>query len=545
MSKPTISGKKYIQLTDNILLEYSFVADRFNNTDSIDEDVLSYIDQTVDVNNLIDYNTYGKSSKNLVATNNTNYIIARNGYTGEQYFINYNNCETTTNNVRRNCILPIKKDVSQWVRIADESGGDYSTVDNKWCESVLDVFSPEDTSTIADEYIPYDIVRIYFQSGYHTEYDGFVFNIYTKDMTNKYINLLSAIHENRDVDNVKIMSEPMWFADKIYTTYIEYRIPSTAYLSSDAIGGNTASMDVNYGQGNIYSRTNPPFGSMANLLTHGNGFYANPAIGIDVHAIIGYSQKREFKIYKTRNIVSTLFPNKDTYDKLFACVRNADDGDYFKIYGYYENDPTNPIYDFNSLYEYLSRFNGTFTITHIISVTENWFDPETNKTKTKVHAPMTYIQTWENLEEMYDTISPEISYRPVLGNTANMLNQGYGATINYTLRIISNRDNTSIIKSGSCSILNPRRFGKSISVTTINNVSDIHVYNRVSNVTGLSINAVTSPIGAPSGTNNINGVNQSSQNTSVVHVNRCVTSSFIDRRNIRVSVSPVRIDNVD
>ncbi len=539
MSKPTQSGKKYLQLTDNILLEYTYVLDRYDNNNDIDEDLLGYADSSIDNDELIAYGTYGRASHD--PSNNTNkYVIAKNNYTNELYFMNDEDSQLLTNNSMRNTVLPVKKDSSQWVRtLPSQSGEYYSKYDEKWCaelvhgeEDLIVLPGSETGSSDFDEYVPYDIVRIYFQSGYHSDYDGFIFNIYTKDKTNRYVNLLSVIHENHD--DVKLTSEPMWFADKIYSTYIEYRIPSTAYLSSDCVGGASGSMEINHW--GDYDRAHPEEGTLPYILTNRNsiaaGFYSNPAIGIDVYGVIGYSEKREFKILKARAIVSTLFPNKDSYDKLFACVRDSNDGDYYELYGYYENDPFSPTYDEDSLYQYLSKFDGTFTIAHIITVSENWVD-EDNNPQVTVHTPITYIQTWEMLE---NSEHPIIKFRPILEHTSSMLGSSYGATISYTLRITSNRDGTSIIKSGSTTILQPRRFGKNLSNAIIYGENNIRVYNRIEQGPELNISAVISPIAAPK---------SSSNEHAAIQVNKYVTSSFIDRRNIRVSIAPVRINNVE
>lgn len=530
MSKPTEDGKKYIQLTQNILLEYVYVKDRYDQVTytDIDNDILGYDTNSVELYNLIDYGTYGRAS-NSVYKNTNKYIIARNDYTQEQYFMNDMGSHDYTHNSMMNSVLPVKKDSSQWVRMTDVNGEYYSKYDRKWCvnldTSEYDLLLNPDNAEA--EYIPYDIIRIYFQSGYHSDYDGFIFNFYTKDYDNKYINLLSVLHENGD--NVRMVKEPMWFADKIYTTYIEYRIPSTAYLSSDCIGGPTNSMQVN--NWTDYDRKHPYDKTLPAYLTNNKGFYSNPAIGVDLHAVVGKTRKHSFDILKTQTLVSTLFPNRDAYDKLFAKVRPSSDGDYYEIYGYYENDPSNPVYDSHSLYEYLNKFNGTFTIAHIITVTENWTNSE-NEVQSQVQAPLTYLQTWDSLEEMEENMtSPVIKFRPVLEHTADMVGENDGAVINYTLRIISNRDNTSIIKTSSTAIIRPRRFGYNYSVATLYAVNDIHVYNRIEQTPALNVSTVTTPI--------------SGNNNSAVQVNRYVTSSFIDRRNIRVSISPVKIENIE
>lgn len=533
-TKPTESGTKYLQLTDSILMEYVYVCDRYDNSSasSIDNDI-------IDCDNDGNYmNTYGANEGSNAANPNTiaapnKYCITRNAHVNEFYFMNNTGSANVTNNTIDNTLLPISRDQTQWVEMKRVAGCYYSKYDIKWSD-INYTFgeSSIEKQPYNDEYVPYDIVRFYFQSGYHSEYDGFIFNIYTRNRNNEYINLMNVLCENY-VD-YKMCAEPLWFADKLYTNYVEYRIPSTAYLSSDM--GNSDSMATNgwyVPNDHEYDRKNPDSDTLPYYLTHSVGFYNSPAIGIDLHAIVGYRMDRGFKVLKSTMITSTMFPNKDAYERLSASVRPATDGEYYKLYAYYENNPEEPIYDYASLYEYLTHYNNTFSVAHIITVTETYTD-ENNQTCTYTQVPITYIQTWDNLVNMYDSgQSPEILFRPVLKNTARMLGGGDGARINYVVRISNNKDNTTIIKSASTSIINPRRFGLSMVNAQINTVNDVHVYNRVESGPVLNVNTITRPLGSVT------------SEQAPVQVNTYVTSSFIDRRNIKIRVSPVRIEEVE
>jgi len=523
-TKPTENGVKYLQLTDSILMEYVYVCDRYvsNSGTDLDGDTLA-VDENGDF-----MNTYGHSP---VST----YRIAKNEYVDELYFMNDELSSALTNNSMRNTVLPVRKDQTKWVATNRVNGKYYSKYDTKWAD--IDPISGEMSinripTAPYGEYVPYDIVRFYFQSGYHSEYDGFIFNLYTRNRNNEYVNLLCAMHEN--YGNFRMLSEPFWFADKLYTNYIEYRVPSTAYLSSDAIGGNTPSMEMNrWGGSGNYDKTNPDPETLPYFLTHSIGFYNNPAIGIDLHAVTGYEMDRGFRVYKSLMLTSTLFPNKDSYERLMAVARPASDGDYYKLYAYYENDLSNPIYDEMSLYEYLKQYRNTFTVVHIITVSETYTD-DANNTVTDTQPPMTYIQSWENLESMYEANeSPEILFRPVLKHTSRMLSDGDGARIRYVVRITNDRDNTTIIKNTSCSIIRPRRFGLNMVNANINSMNDVRVYNRVESGPVLNVTTVTRPLGSVS------------SEQAPVQVNTYVTSSFIDRRNIKIRVSPVRIEEVE
>ena len=523
MAKITENGKKYLQLTDNILAEYTYAADAWDGNGDIDDLLIGPDGEGV----------YGRAGAAEPA-NRDKYVIASSGYNNEIYFMNGVESSGVTCNTLMNTVLPTRKDATRWAETKQNGSGEYyADYDSKWCKNMDTsdaenslMSNPENT-----EYIPYDMLRLYFQSGYHSEYDGFIINLYTKNRPGDYVNLLSVIYHN--TGDLKVMSEPMWFADKIYTSYIEYRVPSTAYLSSDCIGGLTPSMSSPTANGwTDFNRANPKDApgehTLPYYISSGKGFYSNPAIGIDLHAVTGYEDSHGFRVYKTRPLVSTIFPNKDSYDRLFASVRPAADGDYYNIYGYYENNPSDPVYDDTSLYKYLSRFDGKFSIAHIVTVTETCTDTDTNESYSVAHAPMTYIQTWEMLENaVKDGSSPVIKFRPVLEHTADMT----GASISYTMRIMSDRDGTSIIKSGSCDIVNPRRFGPRTVNAVLNSVNSVRVYNRITPSPGINVTETVSPVAAGK--------------SGAVVVNKYVTSSFIDRRNIRVSVSPVRIDNVE
>ena len=522
------NGRKYISLTNSILLEYTYVLDRYDGNDDIDDDVIeSGLDGFT--------GTYGRSS-DTPAMNSNGYVIAESGYRNEIYFMNVYGSESSTKNTMLNSVMPMRKDLTQWVATKPDADGDYFVrYDRKWCTNMNNSDAEGSLTVLPErnEYIPYDVVRIYFQSGYHPEYDGFVINFFTKNRSSERVNLLSVL--NRNSDDRIMVTEPMWYADKIYTEYIEYRIPSVAYLSSECMGGMPESMSNPNANGwTAYDRSDPKTApgehTLSSYITSGKGFYSSPAIGVELHAVVGFDEVHGFKVYKTRAITSTLFPNRDSYDNLIALVKPSDNGSYFTAYGYYENDISNPVYSEVSLSDYLKRFKCTFSITHIISVTENFTDTATNETITYQHPPVTYIQTWDMIEGNQNGESPVIRFRPVLEHTSDLSS----ASITYTLRIVSNLDNTSIIKTSSCEIINPRRFGLDGSSISAGTISNIHVYNRITGSPDINIAETTYPIGAPS-----SGGGQS------VVVNKYVTSSFIDRRNIRVSVSPVRIDNVE
>ncbi len=523
-TKPTIDGRRYIQLTNNILLEYIYICDRYEKgSDNRIEDDLIGIDADGDF-----VGTY--ASSNIVGS-----CLMKNKYTNELYFCNTDDMKELAGNPLSDTILPVDTVSTKWVQCKKYKGEYYTSRDNYWTDNKLKNGDSDVkiTGYPNTEYIVYDIVRVWFQSGYVSGYDGWVLNAFTRDSKNRYVNLACKLFMN--TDTLKVASEPLWFNDRLYNNYIEWRQPSVAQLSHD---GNTDSIVKNgWGTAHLpYNRRMPHEDTLPYLLTRGEGFGSNPYIGFELFGVGGTytTDTYGFDCRVTSMLTSSMIPNRALNDNIVARIwENSEEGDYIKLYGYYIQD-NNQKYDPYSLYEWLRDYgSGQFSFVHQITVIENYVDTETNETMTYTHTPVSFIQTWEELTELDDNDKdgdPTIHYRPILKYTANMLNEGYGAKINYVLRIMNHRDNTSIIKTASYNIIDPKRYGLHLQGLDMEGVNTVHVYNRIEMVDGVQVSGATNPVG--------NNANDS------VRVNKYVTTSFIDRRNIKVSISPVNIAEV-
>ena len=548
--KPTIDGRKYVQLTDNILLEYIYVCDRY----SMSDDETTTEDNGGIMNDLlgIDDNgefvgTYAHTEHERRSTYGS--CLAGSKHTGELYFCNTENIREWTNNVLKDMILPANSGQTKWVECKPLDGKYYTEYDGYWSWGTDGdtiphrIINGEDDILLTefdnDEYIVYDIVRVWFQSGYVSGYDGWVLNTFTKDSKNRYVNLACKVFMN--TDTFKMASEPLWFNDRIYNNYVEWRQPSVAQMSmtgwSDSIvASKWAEKPSEHSTGRAYDRSNPPEHTLPWYLTRGDGFNNNPYIGFELFGI-GGTYTTDTYGYPCRVaslLTSSMIPNRALNDNIIARVsEDTSNGDYIELYGYYIKDNVQK-YDPYSLYEWLRDYGvGRFTFVHQVTVTENYVDTDTNEVVSYTHTPLSYIQTWDELTELDEINDPNpcIRFRPILEHTEGMLNGNCGATVRYVLRIMNDRDSTSIIKTASYSIINPKRYGKHLESIDMNGVNNLHIYNRIEIVGGVQVNGgVTNPIG--------------NNESSKVKVNKFVTSSFIDRRNVKVSISPVNIADV-
>ena len=544
--KPTIDGRKYVQLTDNVLLEYIYVCDRYSAGDdeTTTEDNGSIMDDLIGIDANGEFvGTYAKSEHESLGTYGS--CLAGNKYTGELYFCNTENIEEWTKNTLSTMTLPANTGQTKWVECKKKNGKYYTEYDNYWSWGTDGDTIPHRlisgdsdirlTEFAHDEYIVYDIVRVWFQSGYVSGYDGWVLNAFTKDKRNRYVNLACKVLMN--TDSLKVASDPLWFNDRLYNNYIEWRQPSVAQMSmvgwSDSIvASGWAEKPTEHSEGHAYDKGNPPEYTLPWYLTRGDGFGSNPYIGFELFGIGGtYTEDTYgYPCRVTSLLTSSMIPNRQLNDNIIARVgEDTDNGDYIELYGYYIKDNVQKYEPF-SLYEWLRDYGaGEFTFVHQIVVTENCVDVTDNSVVSYTHTPISYIQTWDELTELGErNIDPRIRFRPILEHTGEMLNDNCGATVSYVLRIMNHRDNTSIIKTASYSIIDPKRYGLRLNSVDMEGVNNLHIYNRIEVVDGVQVNGgSTNPIGEG--------------NASRVVVNKFVTSSFIDRRNIKVSVSPVGI----
>ena len=507
-------NRKYIQLTDHILLEYVYVkgvSDGNNNNEPYDEE-LDY-----DYNARQFVGNRGTLSSATTDPTHTNYCVVKNGYLNEKYLVNTSADDWKTNNSFGTTVLPINRQCTKWVGFEKIGDDFYSTKDTKWCNYVDGTPFSSDLDCMANytvnEKVVYDVARVYFQSGYNPEYDGFVFNFFSKSKSGVYYNLLCKLFKN--TDSYLIESEPIWYADKIYTNYIEFRIPSVECLYDlyDADNPHTPSDPENE------PLNNPMWYNLA-----GNpGISKNSTIGVELYGVVGYETSYDYTVYKTNSIISTIFPNKNAEDGITTVINQDTENYCIELCSYY-GEPSDDDY---SLINYLETFGNTFTFVHQINVTETYLD-ENNESVVYEHNPVTFIQTWDMLMQMKDeSRTPFITYRPILEHDGT-------ASITYILRITNNRDNTTIIKEIPEDIVNPGMYGKTKESLNVNtSVLPIKVYNRIENTNSVVLTGTSNPIGP-----------LSNNNTSI-RVNKYVVSSFIDRRNIKVRVSPVKIENVE
>lgn len=493
-------SERFVQLTGHILMEYVYVGAPSGFPQSPDD---------------LSSGAGGFFTGSVGAGDDTAYCVAVSGHTGERHLVHRSSSDWKTGNGFSSTVMPANRDCTRWTGFSSfEEGGArvwYGAYDPLWCESVSGgAFSGEDSVAAADSGKDvYDLVRLYFQSGYVPEYDGFVVNLFSRNLAGAYFNLITKTVMN--TDTLWMLDEPLWHADKIYTNYVEFRVPSVAFLSDDFREGVHAY--------DPESADNPMWANLAGPA----GISGSPVVGVDLHGITSVEDIYGYAVYCTSPVISTLLPCRDSADYITAGLRMdpEDGGDYIVL----ESRAGEGDY---SLFDYLDGLGGTYTFVHQISVAEIPVD-DSNTAGRVVHDPVTFVQTWEGVRALKEAgRSPFPVYRPVLDHAGD----DYAAEATYVLRITSNRDGSSIIRECTAGIPSPRKYGKSLVSVHPGDISSVHVYNRVESGSGVVVSGTGNPLGAHA-------------SGGAVTVNRYAVSAFIDRRNIKARVSPVKVENVE
>ena len=189
-----MESSKFIQLSDSILVEYI------------------YIDQANPGPNTFNTGTYPIE-------------IMRDGYTNGSYFFNTDTVAATMGNYRDISAVPINAAKSQYVYLDTSIGVPYNDYDPELTPTpqLLQTFSPNLN-------IEYDKVRVHFVAGFSFEdYDGIIFDVTTQKRNGDDI-VLSSINFLK-TDTPVFNPDPLLIADKLYSTYIEWRVPSLYNIS--------------------------------------------------------------------------------------------------------------------------------------------------------------------------------------------------------------------------------------------------------------------------------------------------------------------------
>ena len=455
-----MESSKFIQLSEGILVEYV------------------YTDQT-----------------NPTVFNTASYPIEilRDGYTEGSYMFNTDSVSSVMGNYRDISAVPINEFKSKYVYLNTSVGVPYNDFDPKLTPSsnLLQTFSPNIN-------IEYDRVRVHFVAGFSfQDFDGIIFDITTPRRDGKDI-VLSSINFLK-TDTPVLNPDPLLIADRLYSTYIEWRVPSLYYMNSSFSTSNT--------------------NTLAYKLTEGRGFIGTPYLTIKALGILTTTVTNGYNFYDVKEINATSITNRDIYDNLYANVVESSSGDYFELTG---------IVTGSSLSNFIAQLNstgGNYVVFHEITLSEQ--------------IGINFVQTSNQIVSQTTDFDDPILYRPIILNSSIAVS----FAINYVLRLYNRNDNTQIIKNARLTSFDVKKYGRRLMKINLGVVPTVaNVVNQIDPKDGRNIIVSTGSSVVPSVSNR--NPQTSEQVAAQLVVKTKYVTSFRDRINVKAAISPAKIQNV-
>ena len=299
-----------------------------------------------------------------------------------------------------------------------------------------DLLNYQTNATANINYIKYDSIRLHLRSGYSFAargYEGFLFQIgakRTSGVSNYLTQLVYLNTSNYEYANPK----PFILGETLYSKFIEIKVPTL-------IDQNAEFEDLFYGDGTIGSSDLDPT----------SNYNVTFKLIDKLETLNGYDY------FLTGEENKFTVSREDEFQDFTVVVEDAADGDYFKIYG--EKD--NSIGAFEAyILNQITSTSDDITVLFDVDVFEN--------------IGTTEVKTFQTTYTQYEDFNTPIVFRPVIINS----NIASSFSIDVTMKIWNQTDNTQIVKRASLSINQAAKYGKRLSKLKIDSPNQLtEVYN--------------------------------------------------------------------
>ena len=411
---------KYFQLTPEILVEYNY------------NDINSVNDQSKKV-------TIDLGDDEFKA------MVVQNGF-----------CSTSTFLLpqdKEHFVLPINKSESKFIQYYNGRRNLTSAGYSDFHSTLVSQSSGNDDKS---DDILIDTFKLHFTSkNYFGDYDGFIISVTVYDKIKNKVGLLS--YYIKRTDNIKLNDSPVLINQKLYTTYLEFTIPSVSALIH-----SVELREELPGEDNLVRK----------LFSH--QIMDNTPIIMNIYGVKSTYKDNNYEYYNTEKISSIFIPIVDKSNHIEVKVEKATDGDYFVIHPVVDN---NRVSFSDYIYNLSDGHPEQYIVFYELKVVE-YPVANTRSIEKTTHREQYIINAGQNDNENSDINIDSIMYfRPVLRYSG--LNVTFRIDVN--MSIINTLDNTTIIKNSSLSVSgeDAKKYGKRMNRIYLGEIpAQINVYNK-------------------------------------------------------------------
>ena len=409
---------KYFQLTPEILVEYNY-----NDINSVN-------------------NQNGESID--LGEDKFKAMVVQNGFCSTNTFLLPQDKE--------HFVLPINKSESRFIQYYN-GRRDLTYGHSDFNSTLVSQSSGNDDKS---DDILIDTFKLHFTSkNYFGDYDGFIISVTVYDKIKNKVGLLS--YYIKRTDNIKLNDNPVLINQKLYTTYLEFTIPSVSALIHSA-----ELREELPGEDNLVRK----------LFSH--QIMDNTPIIMNIYGVKSTYKDNNYEYYNTEKISSIFIPIVDKSNHIEVKVEKATDGDYFVIHPVVDN---NRVSFSDYIYNLSDGHPEQYIVFYELKVVE-YPVANTRSIEKTTHREQYIINAGQNDNENSDINIDSIMYfRPVLRYSG--LNVTFRIDVN--MSIINTLDNTTIIKNSSLSVSgeDAKKYGKRMNRIYLGEIpAQINVYNK-------------------------------------------------------------------
>lgn len=438
---------------------------------------------------LVEYIYTDPANPEELSGNSYGVEILTNRYTSTNYMFSSASAPTDMGNLRGRSSVPVG-DLTEYVHLNTNLPLKYNDYDDQLTSTsdLLQVFAP-------DVDITYDTIRIHLMSGFDfNDFEGYVMEIQATMIGLAKVNLSSLTYLKGD--NFETLNpKPFMVADRLYSSYIELKIPALGYFVSDSrfVANNFISK---------LTRNNP-------LVTGGNatgkGIVPTSTIDITLRGIREVRKENGFSYFKLKEVNVVALNQTDNFNLLVARIQESTSGDYYEFYGEY-----NGVIFEDFMNTLNNQNNSTYIAFHEFSVKEQMLT--------------TFVETTnQSIVQTGDWDQPML-YRPIIVNSSSAISY----VITYTLRLINTYDNSQIIKQSQYTSTDVKKYGRRLPQINLGISPTVaKVYNYLNQPEPFTIN--------------VESENSQDPTKDKIVIKTEYVSTFIHNNNIKVSTAPIKV----
>lgn len=293
--------------------------------------------------------------------------------------------------------------------------------------------------------VRHDTIKVHLPVNYtFGEYLGCYIRVYTYDFSNRTTfdlsNFYFDITDTNQTNILEYTTPPLLIQEKLWGKNITLEIPSVYAVANQRVNGTIKENSINFN------------------LTNGLGLSLNSPIFMEFSFIEGKSTINSVTTYKLTTKTSISVPQSPEFENLSVMVKPSSNGDFFEIYGIYNDS----VAEFANFIDNAVQLGNRYNVEYVITMYEQNIRGKT-------------------LRIYYtDNFSEKVEFRPIIKYSTTT------AIIDVEMRLIDIVDGSEIIRRASYGMLQDEVSKYSLNLMKINltDASKPKIYN------------VKSPLGA-------------------------------------------------